>query len=429
MRLPRNPLIHNAIILMLSEGAWGFQASMIAPVTFFAVLLAEFGAGKIMISSIAAVESGGIMVSQILGLLWFHSLRHRKRNLVWWHVVAVIPYLFILAMLVYESPHFPPQWVARFIWLLLAFYMVSIGIVVAVWSEWVASLFATQIRGRVMGLSLCSFALTGSVGALLAGHLLKDHPEPRIFAFCLFVSGLMALVSMWGYSHVRDPAQERPEQLAEVDFRVIVSKFRQSLRDSNFRYFLGARLLTVLGFSMVPLVAIYYCRPEGGGLNPGTLVSCGASITVGLAAGNLGLGYLGDRRGHRVGLLVGIVCQIVALSVLLIVPGLWGCLIFYFFAGISNASGWVSHYNLLFETCPHDHLGAHITIGNLALGGVGLLAPFLAGMMAEGFGLRLLFGLSLSISVGALFWLLVLVRDPRNQKRVSRNAAVRETDS
>jgi MFS family permease len=418
MRLPRNPLIHNAITLMLSEGAWGFQAAMIAPVTFFAVLLAEFGAGKIMIGSIAAVESGGIMVSQILGLLWFHSIRHRKRNLVWWHVGAVIPFLFILALLVYVSPHFPPQWVARLIWLLLAFYMVSIGIVVAVWSEWIASLFATKIRGRVMGLSLCSYAVTGSVGALLAGHLLKDHPEPRVFAFCLFVAGLMALVSMWGYNHVRDPAQERPEQLAVVDFQVIVSKFRQSLRDSNFRYFLGARLLTVLGFSMVPLVAVYYCRPEGGGLNPGTLVSCGASITVGLAAGNLGLGYLGDRRGHRIGLLVGIVCQIVALSVLLILPGLWGCLIFYFFAGISNASGWVSHYNLLFETCPHDHLGAHITIGNLALGGVGLVAPFLAGMIAEGFGLRLLFSISLAISAGALFWLWVLVRDPRSRRKI-----------
>jgi MFS family permease len=200
-----------------------------------------------------------------------------------------------------------------------------------------------------------------------------------------------------------------------VDFKVIVSKFIRSLQDSNFRYFLGARLLTVLGFSMVPLVAVFFCRPEGGGVNPGTLVSCGAAITVGLAAGNLGLGYLGDHRGHRVGLLVGIICQMVALSVLLMIPGIWGCLIFYFFAGISNASGWVSHYNLLFETCPHDHLGAHITIGNLALGGVGILAPLLAGLIAETFGLRPLFALSLAISAGAFLWLWVLVRDPRTR--------------
>jgi MFS family permease len=416
MRFHRNPLIHNAIILMGSEGTWGFQAAMIAPATFFAVLLSQFGAGKIMIGSIAAIESGGILVMQILGLLWFHSIRYRKRNLILWHVGIVIPFLFILAGLVYFSPHLPPRWVARLVWLLLALFMGSMGIVIAVWSEWIAALFPTAIRGRVMGLSLCSYAVTGSVGALMAGYILKDHPEPRVFAICLFVSGVVGLLSMWGYSHVRDPAEEQPEQLAVVDFRVIVSKFEQSLRDSNFRYFLGARLLTVLGFSMVPLVAVYFCRPEGGGLNPGTLVSCGAAITVGLAAGNLGLGYLGDRRGHRVGLLVGIVCQIVALSVLLMVPGLWGCLIFYFFAGISNASGWVSHYNLLFETCPHDHLGAHITIGNLALGGVGLMAPLLAGVIAEGLGLRMLFGLSLAVSAGALFWLWVLVRDPRVRK-------------
>jgi MFS family permease len=416
MRFPRNPLIRNAVTFMVSEGTWGFQASMIAPATFFAVLLAQFGAGKILIGSIAAIESGGIMVSQILGLLWFHSIRYRKRNLILWHVGAVIPFLFIMAGVVYGSSYFPPQWVARLVWLLLALYMVSIGIVVAVWSEWIAALFPTVVRGRVMGLSLCSYAVTGSLGALLAGHILKAHPaEPRVFAFCLVVSGLVAWLSMWGYWQVRDPAEEQPERMAVVDFKVIVSKFIRSLQDSNFRYFLGARLLTVLGFSMVPLVAVFFCRPEGGGVNPGTLVSCGAAITVGLAAGNLGLGYLGDHRGHRVGLLVGIICQMVALSVLLMIPGIWGCLIFYFFAGISNASGWVSHYNLLFETCPHDHLGAHITIGNLALGGVGILAPLLAGLIAETFGLRPLFALSLAISAGAFLWLWVLVRDPRTR--------------
>ena len=396
-----------------AEGAWGFQAALIAPVTFFAVLLAEFGAGKVMIGSIAAIESGGIMLSQILGLLWFHSIRHRKRNLILWHRVAVIPFLFLLALLVYFSPLFSPHWVARLIWLFLALFMASLGIVVAVWSEWIASLFPTEIRGRVMGLALCAYALTGSVGALVAGHLLRGQPEPGDYALCLFIAGSVALLAMAGYGQVQDPAEERPERLAVVDFRVIVSKFRQSLRDSNFRYFLGARLLTVLGFSMVPLVALYFSRPEGGGLHPGTLISCGASITVGLAVGNLGLGYLGDHHGHRSGLLIGIVCQIAALAVLLVLPGLWGCLIFYFFAGVSNASGWVSHYNLLFETCPHDHLGAHITVGNLALGCVALLAPLLAGVIAEAGGLCLLFGLSLGVSVIALFWLMVLVRDPR----------------
>jgi hypothetical protein len=44
------------------------------------------------------------------------------------------------------------------------------------------------------------------------------------------------------------------------------------------------------------------------------------------------------------------------------------------------------------------------------------MAPLLAGVIAEGLGLRMLFGLSLAVSAGALFWLCVLVRDPRVRK-------------
>jgi len=412
--LPK-PLIHNAITMMASEGMWGFQAAMIAPATFFAMLLKEYGAGQIMIGSLAAIESGGILSAQIFGLFWFISIRHRKRNLILWHVGIVIPFLFLMALTVYFGRHFPQSLVCWLIWSFLAAFMVAIGIVVAVWSEWIASLFPVASRGRIMGLSLFAYAMTGAVGALAAGHLLKANPGPATYAVCLAVSGFVALASMAGYSRIRDPAENQPEHLNRVNVGLILSKFLHSVRDSNFRFFLGGRLLMILGFSMVPLVALHFSTPGGGGLSRGTLVSCGASMTVGLAIGNLGLGYLGDRFGHRVGILIGIVCQIAALLVLLLVPGLWGCLIFYCFAGVSNASGWVSHYNLLFETCPHDHLGAHITVGNLVLGIIAVTAPLLAGVFAEKYGLKTLFMFSLGISSIALVWLLALVREPRGR--------------
>ena len=97
MRLHRQRLIHNAIVFAGAEGIWGFQAALIAPATFFSLLLAHYGAGKILIGSIAAIESGGILLSQILGLLWFRSIRHRKRNLVGWHAGVVIPLLGVMA--------------------------------------------------------------------------------------------------------------------------------------------------------------------------------------------------------------------------------------------------------------------------------------------------------------------------------------------
>lgn len=411
---------YNAITMMASESLWGFQAAMVAPATFFAVLLKEYGAGQIMIGSLSALEGGGVLLTQIIGLFLFSSVRRRKRNLVMWHFALVVPFLFCMALTVFFGRGWPPWLVAWLVWSFLAAYMVGLGIVVAVWSEWTASLFPVTVRGRMMGLILFAYSLAGAAGALAAGRILSAKPGPAVYAICLLIAGSVAALSLIGYGRVRDPAETQPERLMPIEGRVIFARFLHSLRDSNFRYFLGGRLLMVFAFAIMPLATVHFSSAAGGGLDRGTLVSCGAALTVGLAAGNLGLGYLGDRFGHRMGILIGAAFQVKAILVLVLMPGLWGCIFFYCLAGVSNASSWVSHYNLLFETCPHDHLGAHITVGNLVLGIAAVTAPVLAGVAAERFGLMALFVVALAIAALALLWLLVLVREPR-----PRPAAVR----
>jgi MFS family permease len=105
--------------------------------------------------------------------------------------------------------------------------------------------------------------------------------------------------------------------------------------------------------------------------------------------------------------------------------GVPACLLVYFLAGICAGSALVSHYNMVFETCPHENRGAHITLANLVIGGFTALTPIVAGVAAAHWGSHAVFAASLLLSVCALAWFLLRVREPRkrNSGRLAKIAS------
>ena len=124
-------------------------------------------------------------------------------------------------------------------------------------------------------------------------------------------------------------------------------------------------------------------------------------------------GIVGDRAGHRAGILLSVGVQIAALALMLTTRGRWSCLGAYLLCGICMGAANISHANLLFETCPHDNRVAHITIGNIVLGMGTAVIPLLAGWLAQQWGVRATFGACLVFSLAAFVWFVVRVREPR----------------
>ena len=136
-------------------------------------------------------------------------------------------------------------------------------------------------------------------------------------------------------------------------------------------------------------------------------------MPLGMAVGNLVLGRMGDRWGHRIGILAGTGVQVAALGVLLAVPGVAGCIGSYWLAGLGTPGVWTSHTNLVLETCPHDLRVAHISAASLVVGVFAVFLPVLAGQAATRWGLTALFAASAVVSVFAFAWIAGFVRDPR----------------
>ena len=260
-----------------------------------------------------------------------------------------------------------------------------------------------------------SFAALMSAGSsVVAGKFLKSHSGVTTYAWLYVAAGIIACVSLAFYALIKDSGAGESHEKSRLTTAELLARFRHSLTDANFRAFLIGRLLSTAGFGIVPFIAVYYASERGGGLSGGTLVSLGAAMSLGTAVGNVALGRLGDVFGHRSGILIGAAAQFATLVILLSSTGQWSCLAAYFLTGVCIASSFISHYNMLFETCPHDHRFAHITVGNLVLGIGTVIFPLIAGVLAQQYGVRVLFGISLGLSGAALVWFQLRVREPRH---------------
>jgi len=407
-------LKRNLTLSVLGEAAWGINGALTAGATVLAVLLQNLGASEKMIGSIESIQKGFLVFPQLLGLFLFTSRKYLKRNLMIWHLLMVIPFVFLSGVLIQLRHLYSDTFLSWGLLLSFAGCYFATGVIVSVWLDWQVSLFKQQTKGVSLGLVFFASALIGSVSAVLAGWVLEKFPVRGTYAYLYFVAGIFTIISILLFWFIRDPAEIEPEMRRQRPGKQMLKYFSLSLKEFHFRQFLVGRLLGTLGFSVVPLFAIHFQSPAGGGLSSGTIVASGSAMLLSMALAHLILGKLGDHYGHRLGLMVGMYAQILSLILILAGTGTWVCILVYFSAGINGSAFFLSHTHVLFDSCRHDNRLAHFTIGNVVLSIPILLTPVVAGYLAEIWGLITIFHLSLGFSLLAVIWFIWRVRDPRD---------------
>lgn len=405
----------NLAVFTVGESFWGFQQAMVASSTVLVLLLQAYGAGERMVGAVGAIETAAVIFPQVLGMYLFRSRRRRKRQLVFWQILVMLPFLYAIgATVLLGDGRLSAAWMP---WVLLLFFgcfMTGMGVILAVWMEWLASVFPQSMRGMSMGLGFCGSAGFGTLGGLLAGWLIRHGAGTLVYGWLYLAAGVIGTISILCFLLVKEPEIVGEDDVRPPALGDLLRLFGRSLGERNFRDFLIGRLLATAGFSVMPFVALYYSSAAGGGVAPGTIVACGAAAMAATAVGSLALGRLGDRCGHRWGILVGTGGQFAALVVMLVGTGQTACALTYAAAGVAIAAAITSHANMVFETCPHHNRLAHITLGSLVMSISTVSGPLLAGLVAYQWGLRPLFAGSALISLLALAWMIVRVREPRS---------------
>ena len=407
----------NAVLTIIGESVWGLQSYMIMSATVLTILLRHFGAQERTIGLVPAIDTTAVLLPQVIGVYLFRSHRTRKRRILLWHFMPMIPLLFVLGGTILAYKWFSPGMVLAAALLCWGGYLACVGVVLAAWQDWMSHLFHERIRGTVTGMAWGMSSLLGVAGALVAAWAIGRFAMPQAVGWLYLAAGVIAVMSIVVFMFIRDPAEDLTEDHSPP-LRHLLACAKMSFRDRRSRLILIGRAIAAAGFAVVPFYTVYYLSPGGGGLSESTVVSFGAAQTVGSAIFCMVFGRLGDRLGHRLGFLIGAAMQVASLACALLIPGPVGACLAYLFAGCVGGVSIVSSMNLWLECCPHDMRSAHIMVGNLMIVPICAIIPILGGQLAGHYGVRTLMGVSLAISLVAVTWIGLAVREPRKIRKV-----------
>lgn len=390
-------------------GMTGFRL-VNAPTFLPTYLFAVSGSNTIVGLGLALQQLGGI-ISPIFGAT---KIEHRTKVMPAAVLMGSLGRLAVLGMGVagFFLSGQPLVWALLFFILMFGIFM---GAQRVVFSLLMSKVIPISRRGR---LQAWRNATGGAIAALLAWVAGRYFVEPNlfgngygttfIFAFLLTSAGLWALQIL-----LREP--EPPTVRAEARFRDRLREFPALIsQDRAYGFFLLVQMLATSARIATPFYILHVGKVIGA--DGATLGLLSFAFLGADTASNLIWGYLGDKTGFRLVLIVAIAGWVGATLMLLnLHEPVW---IFVAFAVLgASLSGYMMAANtMILEFGDRDDLPMRIAVSATAESITATAGPLAGGLVAEAFGYDVVFLSSLGFLAAAFVILIVAVREPRTRR-------------
>jgi MFS family permease len=383
--------------------------------TVLPAFAASLGASTVLIGAIPAVMTVGWFLPPLFTAAHAERLPRKLPFIMRWTGWERVPFLVLAVIAFFLADKAP----ALSMWLVLAMLLVMTavgGLLMPAWTDLVARALPTRIRGRFFGLASLAGTAGGLAGSALTAWVLGTLPSSTAYGVCFLGATLFVVLSWIALGTVREPpATSAP---AGADFWTHLGSVPALLRqDTNFTWYLVARVLTfgaVTGSGFFTVYALRVLRAPDAEVGIFT-----ALLLAGQMAGQLLLGWVGDRAGHRIVLVIA-AGMAMAMNLIALTAGSLSVFSAVFaLNGVFNAAIQVSAVTVLLEFAPTPRQNpTYVGIERTFLAPFGFALPLIGGLLIDAVGYGFVFWISAASSVASAAVLLVLVRDPRRYRMV-----------
>lgn len=398
----------NFAVNLLDGAAFLFGLSFVSSSTIVPLFISKLTPNPLVIGLAAMIAQGGWYLPQLFTANAVERLARKKPVVVNLGFFSERLPIWLLPLAALLSARTPFLGLAIF-FLGLTTHTLGAGLVATAWQDLIARCFPVDRRGRYLGVTAFVGTGMGALGAAFSAWLLAHYPFPTNFFYNFLIAAIGITLSWFFLALTREPVQPvtAPRQSNRQFWARLPNMVRQ---DHNFRRFLVARLLLVLGTMGLGFVTVAAVQRWS---VPDSLVGgFTAALLVGQTAGNLAFGLLADRRGHKLSLELGALATLLAfiLAWLAPVPG-WYFLVFALL-GLTNGANLVSGILVVLEFAPASRRPTYVGLANTFVGLASLAAPLLGAWLA-GLGYNWVFAASALFSLLGFVAMRGWVREPR----------------
>jgi MFS family permease len=409
---PAPGLRHDVVALGLDFGLFLVGLSFASQSTILPAFAVHLGAPNVVIGAIPAVMTVGWFLPSLFAAAHTESLARKLPFVLRYTVWERVPFLVLALAAFALAERAPALTLAVLLASLLAIAGVG-GVLMPAWMDIVGRTVPTFVRGRFFAIVTALSSAAAFGGSFVTAWVLGAVRAPASYGICFLLAALLVALSYVALLAVREPPGARPATPRSLRgyLRGIPSLLRGN---RNFSWYLAARAFGLLGgmgsgFFTVYAIGRFGAAPEQVGYFT-------ALLYAGQIAGPLVLGWVADRVGHRLVVLLGVAAMLGANVVALAAGDIVAFSAVFVLAGLSQAAIGVSNMNILLEFAPTvDERPTYVGLGNTALGPMAFAAPLAAGVVADTLGFAAVFtaAVAAGLVAGAIF--VARVREPRRR--------------
>ncbi|MCY4071722.1 MAG: MFS transporter [Chloroflexi bacterium] len=385
--------------------------SVISRETITPLLVSNLTDSKIAIGLVPAIYSISYYLPQLFAA---NHAERLKRKLPFVMLIGGllerVPYLFAgVAILLFAEGS--PIVALLCIYLVIGLGALGNGVATPAWFSMIGKVLPVNRRGIFFGISAGLGTLMGIIGAYFVGIILDDFDYPQNFATLFLIAAVFMGISWIGLSLNREP--ESPVVKKQISQRRYFKQLPGILRGNhNYRRFLLSYCISRLSLMGTSFFIVY--GNENFSLSGADVALLTAVLIGSEAVMQLALGWLGDRRGHKLNLMISGFAIALAALVAITASDLLDLIVAFVLLGAALASDKISHLNIVLEFAVPEDQPTFIGLTNTLLAPVTFFAPILGGWVATNFGYSSLFNLTLLCGVAGGALLALWVKEPRH---------------
>jgi MFS family permease len=401
---------HNFIFNSLDGIAFWFGASFYSPSIILPVFITHFTHNPLILALIPFISTAGYLVPQLFTSHWVERAPVKKIFPVkYGFFLERIPIALLVPSTLLLSIRYPALAVVTTL-LLFSWYTVGAGMILVGWQDMIAKIIPTDKRGRFFGVTNFLGNGSGILGAALVTWLLGKFVFPIGYVWAFGLGAALNFLSWWFLSQVREPPD--PEIKIQTTFLDYYKKIPQLLKaNPNFSRYLVSQMIVAVSAMGNGFLIVYAVQHWS------LLDSQAAGYTVlfmaGQAIANPLLGWLADKKGHKLILEISLVLNIASLVAAILAPSPFWFYSIFFFRGVTMAGNFLAGISIVMEFCTPSDRPTYIGLANTLPGIAGGVAPLLGGWLALQAGYPWLFAVSAVVGLAGFFMLRWFVREPR----------------
>lgn len=403
----------NFTVNLIDGATYQFGSSFISASTILPLFISKLTPSLWPIGLLSVITSAGWFLPQIFAARITERFAKMKTIVIGWGLFLERLPIWVMILSAVIARRSPTLALVLFLFSLV-WYTVGSGVVAPSWMALVAKIFSPEKRGSFLGLSMFIGVGMGALGSVASAWLLESYQFPVSFVILFAIAAGFMTISWAVLALTKEPVgavepvnQNWPEY--RKDLLGIIKK------DQNFRRFIITNVVNTLGAMGMGFMTISAIQTLG--VSDATVGLYTLFMLLGQTAGNIVLGWMADRFGHKLSLEIGLLALFLVFALAVFVPTPTVYFLIFALMGINLSSGIVSGMLVVWEFCETSRVPTYAGLVNTTRGIVGLAAPLIATQLAQ-FGFIVLFSISTGLTLIGLLMLRFWVREPRWQENV-----------